>query len=70
MRVPRGMKVVSKLDELRNEHILGQEGLQMLERESRWLEEWAGVLSDDMLTNRMLKERWRRKFKGQERDNN
>ena len=53
--------MVSKLDELRNEHILGQEGLQMLEREGRWLEEWAGELSDDVL-DRMLKERWMRKF--------
>ena len=70
MRVPRGIKIVSKLDELRNEHILVQEGLQTPEREGRWLEEWAEELSDDMLTNRMLKERWRRKFKGQDRDNN
>ena len=38
MTVPRRIKVVSKLDELRNEHILGQEGLQTLEREGRWLE--------------------------------
>ena len=64
MRVSRGIKVVSKLNELRNEHILVQEGLQIPEREGRWLEEWAEELSDDMLTNRMLKERWRRKFKG------
>ena len=70
MRVPRGIKVVSKLNELRNEHILVQEGLQIPEREGRWLEEWAEELSDDMLTNRMLKERRRRKFKGQDRDNN
>ena len=64
MTVPRGIKVVSKLDELRNEHILVQEGLQTPEREGRWLKEWVEELSDDMLTNRKLKERWRRKFKG------
>ena len=57
MTVPRGIKVVSKLDELRNEHILVQEGLQTPEREGRWLEEWVEELSDDMLTNRKLKER-------------
>ena len=70
MRVPRGIKVVSKLDELKNEHILVQEGPQMPEREGRWLEEWAEELSDDMLTNRKLKQRWRRKFNGQEIDLN
>ena len=64
MRVSRGIKVVSKLNELRNEHILVQEGLQMPKREGRWLEEWAEELSDDMLTNRKLKQRWRRKYKG------